>query len=141
MPVRFTCSVCNQLLSIGRRKIGSEVVCPKCKSRILVPAPEPAAVHAAAEESEARAAVGQLPDADFTPFMYDDVPTLVVVPSNVATSGTRSATQIGTVNISRTILYAQAALIALVAVIGFSFGYLSGRIAGPVAPAPAAEAK
>lgn len=141
MPVRFTCSVCDQLLSIGRRKIGSEVICPKCKSRILVPAPEIAAVHASGAGSELLAPSRERVEADFTPFMYDDVPQLVVVPSNITQTGNRTAAQVGTVNISRGILYAQAALIAIVAVIGFSFGYLSGRVAGNPAPPPAATGK
>ena len=38
MPVRFRCPECEGLLSIARRKIGSMVECPKCRSRVVVPA-------------------------------------------------------------------------------------------------------
>jgi phage FluMu protein Com len=37
MPVRFRCQYCNQLLGIARRKIGTEVACPTCKNRVMVP--------------------------------------------------------------------------------------------------------
>jgi phage FluMu protein Com len=38
MPVRFRCRHCNQLLGIARRKIGTEVSCPTCRNKVLVPA-------------------------------------------------------------------------------------------------------
>ena len=37
MPVRFVCSNCRQALSVGRRKIGSYVDCPRCGTSNLVP--------------------------------------------------------------------------------------------------------
>ena len=141
MPVRFTCSVCNQLLSIGRRKVGSEVTCPKCTSRILVPSEEDAVVHAPAEEAVMHTsdAAGIEPGYGFAPFMYDDVPKVIVVPTRSSSAPARTLAPSGTVNISHGVLYAQAALIAAVAVLGFAFGYLSGRISGPVPPPAATE--
>lgn len=41
MPVRFYCCNCRQLLQISRRKIGSQVDCPRCKTRLVVPDAEP----------------------------------------------------------------------------------------------------
>ncbi len=38
MPVRFRCRHCHQLLGIARRKIGTEVNCPTCHNKVLVPA-------------------------------------------------------------------------------------------------------
>jgi phage FluMu protein Com len=37
MPIRFRCEHCRQLLSVGSKKAGTTVSCPKCKSRIVVP--------------------------------------------------------------------------------------------------------
>ena len=37
MPVRFRCQYCNQLLGIARRKIGTEVSCPTCRNKVMVP--------------------------------------------------------------------------------------------------------
>ena len=37
MPIRFRCSMCEGLLSIARRKAGTEVACPKCGYEIQVP--------------------------------------------------------------------------------------------------------
>ena len=45
MPIRFRCKSCNQLLGIARRKTGTWVSCPTCRSNVLVPAadePDPA---------------------------------------------------------------------------------------------------
>ena len=78
-------------------------------------------------------------DSSFAPFMYDDVPKVIVVPTSSSSAPVRTLAPSGTVNISRGVLYAQAALIAAVAVVGFAFGYLSGRISGPVPPPAAAE--
>jgi hypothetical protein len=49
MPIRFRCQYCNQLMGIARRKVGTEVECPTCKGKMVVPpsssehAPVPAA--------------------------------------------------------------------------------------------------
>jgi HEAT repeat protein len=39
MPVRFRCTNCRHLLSIGRRKAGSDTNCPLCRQRQIVPHP------------------------------------------------------------------------------------------------------
>ena len=45
MPIRFRCSMCSGMLSIARRKAGTEVECPKCGYEVTVPeedvGPEP----------------------------------------------------------------------------------------------------
>ena len=38
MPIRFRCPKCEGLLSIARRKAGTQIVCPKCQDEVLVPA-------------------------------------------------------------------------------------------------------
>ena len=38
MPVRFRCRHCHQLLGIAHRKIGTEVNCPTCHNKVVVPA-------------------------------------------------------------------------------------------------------
>jgi hypothetical protein len=37
MPIRFRCQYCNQLMGIARRKAGTEVECPTCKGKMVVP--------------------------------------------------------------------------------------------------------
>jgi hypothetical protein len=37
MPIRFRCKYCNQLIGIARRKAGTEVSCPTCHGRLMVP--------------------------------------------------------------------------------------------------------
>ena len=40
MSIRFACPKCASVLKIADRKAGSEVTCPKCSQRIIVPAPD-----------------------------------------------------------------------------------------------------
>ena len=47
MPVEFLCDHCRKHLKVGRRKIGSDVTCPKCGQPTLVPDEETAAVSVA----------------------------------------------------------------------------------------------
>jgi hypothetical protein len=44
MPVQFICPKCQKLLSVGSRKVGCQVNCPKCASEVVVPAAEDAGV-------------------------------------------------------------------------------------------------
>lgn len=37
MPIRFRCAYCKQLMSIGSRKKGTVVRCPKCSGQTVVP--------------------------------------------------------------------------------------------------------
>jgi hypothetical protein len=74
MPVQFVCPQCNQLLSVGRRKIGMEVNCPRCQRSITVPTQEAAAVSVAMKQS-LRSPPTEEPLAEF--IVYDDVPAVV----------------------------------------------------------------
>jgi phage FluMu protein Com len=56
MPVQFICPKCQKLLSVGSRKIGCQVQCPKCATGVMVPSPE----QAAADVAVARAARDRL---------------------------------------------------------------------------------
>ncbi len=62
MPIQFRCTHCGQLLSISRKKAGSEVTCPQCVHRTAVPNLEPtvaAPVSARDDESGMRLAIVQ----------------------------------------------------------------------------------
>lgn len=37
MPIRFRCTACRRLLAIARRKAGTLVKCPKCRTELTVP--------------------------------------------------------------------------------------------------------
>jgi hypothetical protein len=52
MPIRFRCSVCQQLLGIGRRKAGTVVRCPKCTNQVIVPEASDSAANPAAKPGE-----------------------------------------------------------------------------------------
>lgn len=79
MPVEFACQQCQNLLKVTRRKIGSQVACPKCAQLTLVPDKQAAAVGVAM----ARAARTQAPAVAIPELVvYDDVPELIARESN-----------------------------------------------------------
>ena len=73
MPVQFLCPQCRQLLSVGTRKIGSSVNCPRCGTATIVPEQQAAAADvsaAKAQRPEGGAGMVEL-------VVFDDVPDLL----------------------------------------------------------------
>ncbi len=145
MPVRFLCPACHQLLSIGMRKVGAEVECPKCRSTIIVPEPQPSQVAGSTtvapttaspsvfEQSGLEHALSAISSGEKNPRPsgnsaappYDSSPADPLFPA--ATAGKAQATNDDSlIVIHRRVLYLQAALLAIVAVLAFYFGYLIG---------------
>lgn len=52
MPVVFLCQNCRSRLKVGRKKIGTEVECPRCRQPLTVPEPEAAAAMPALADVE-----------------------------------------------------------------------------------------
>ncbi|OWK36279.1 hypothetical protein [Fimbriiglobus ruber] len=50
MPIRFRCPTCGGLLSTARRKVGSQVECPRCRVGVTVPSEDTVPPAAAAED-------------------------------------------------------------------------------------------
>lgn len=72
MPVQFICPHCQKLLSVGSRKVGCQVNCPKCASEVLVPAAEEAAAAVAmARAARERLSVLEVP---ITELIVDETP-------------------------------------------------------------------
>ena len=148
------------MLSIGRRKAGTEIQCPKCGRSQLVPSLEEAAAALAAE------AAPRSPPAEPVPsgiFIFDEEPeeesrdvgsaswgAFFGSPSEAASAPSPSSESFaGPVSqdasfhgpsnsiiwISRRTLYLQALLILLVGVIGFALGYWLGWADSPSPPA------
>lgn len=70
MPVQFVCPKCSQLLSVGSRKVGQPVDCPRCRQKVVVPTQEVAALGMALRESSrAPSAPPAIPEF----VVYDDV--------------------------------------------------------------------
>jgi hypothetical protein len=60
MPIKFRCPVCEGMLSIARRKAGTQVLCPKCGDEVTVPDADLASGDfEAAEETEVVTAVSE----------------------------------------------------------------------------------
>jgi DNA-directed RNA polymerase subunit RPC12/RpoP len=111
MPVQFACTACRQMLSVAARKAGSKVRCPRCQTEILVPGP-------------AVGPNGSPPVAP--PTIQVDAPRIVTAlepPSNAPV--VRFDKDL--VSVPRYLLYAQGALLAVVVLMAFAMGFLSGR--------------
>ncbi len=131
MPVQFVCSACQQALKVGSRKAGCRVKCPKCQASILVPNPKEAADSQGVIQP-VRPADGQTVLLDGLA-IYDDVPAIIDRGAARSAATSRDlAVDRRLVSISRRVLYAQAALIVVVATVAFGLGYRIGR--GPLTP-------
>ncbi len=135
MPLRFLCPACHQLLSIATRKAGSEVDCPKCRSTIIVPAMHSAGTDVSNPFDEA-ALEETLSVIESSRAAPAKPPATAAPSSNSAASGgllhgekskpQREMPDGDSIVISRRVLYLQAGLLALVAVIAFICGYFIG---------------
>jgi len=135
MPVRFSCTRCQQMLSVTTRKVGSQIRCPKCEKTLVVPAPEEAELQMAIAKDSKHAGRAQVDLSEIV--VFDDAPAIL--------DGTTRGLQSGEVTIdrnlvaiSRRVLYAQAGLIAIAGLATFSLGYLAGRGTRPKAVEAAA---
>ena len=76
MPVQFVCNSCSQLLSVGSRKIGTVVECPRCRRNLTVPDPDTAATSVAMRQAQRT----PVPEPSLPEFaVYDDTASADVV--------------------------------------------------------------
>ncbi|MBW3597998.1 MAG: hypothetical protein KY475_12065 [Planctomycetes bacterium] len=141
MPVRFRCEHCQQRLSVGSKKAGAVVSCPQCKNKVTVPAEEPSAQPPAPAEAFSAApptdagpstAVGEepaTPDEDYPEFPDYEYETEYVYVEEDEAPSTRQPLDLDKVAVPRWILYAQGALLGLVALVSFAFGVVIGGAA------------
>lgn len=134
MPIRFLCTGCNRMLSIGRRKAGTPIDCPKCGHTQTVPGPEAAAASLAA------AHVTIAPEEIAPDLESADAPCVVIGPPLDA-PGTSRAERAAEIRVSaspgappgdwimlpRQAVYIQGLILAVVALGGLGAGYLIGR--------------
>jgi phage FluMu protein Com len=133
MAVRFVCEHCDQLLSVGERKIGCEAKCPKCQATIVVPTLE----RAAAMLESRRMTRPEPQDDPFSEFVvYDEVTELVYEQEDerLAQMAADEALDRQRVAVPRVLLYAQGALLGLLGIVAFLLGFAAGR--GTSTPPP-----
>lgn len=164
MPLRFRCEHCQQLLSVGSKKAGAVVSCPKCQHKLIVPGEEsdaPAGLAASAAPPALRTPAPGFPRAASSqPPASGEPPTPAEPPASVGPSAPvaepfpefnvyeyeteyiyvededappNPAVDLDKVAVPRWALYAQGALLAVVAVTAFAFGLIVGG-AAPQAP-------
>ena len=120
MPIHFLCSQCGQRLAIATRKAGTAVNCPRCNATIVVPQQD-----TTSETAGAVASAG----------IY--FPAIAGAQDTVSSSSvdldqdSRNLRELADVKgryllVSRRVLYLQALLIAVVALIAFGAGYMVG---------------
>jgi hypothetical protein len=151
MPIRFACPHCQQKLSIAQRKAGEQAECPRCRQSLTIPQP-PASPLAKEQKdsgvfggyaSAARADVSPpktsapigpppgnepvfLPDADDfhgVELIYDTATAEAPLEAPPAPADV--------VVVPRYVLYLQAGLLAVVALIAFTIGILFGSTLAP----------
>lgn len=133
MAIRFLCKNCGQLLSIGARKAGTEIRCPRCEAAQVVPSPEAAE----AAMAMARIAGRGVPVGGLSPA---GVPPQVGRPGEKAGEGVlrgpapyRSGGGVFSRRLQKRdpmTLAILGLLLTLVAMFFFLAGYLAGRGAG-----------
>ncbi len=134
MPIRFRCDHCQQRLSVGSKKAGSVVLCPKCENRVVVPSEEAALPVESAPPTEAQSvSEGPLPEETqaeagvaFPEFNVYDYDTEFVYEDVEDEEVTREAIDLDKVAVPRWVLYAQGALLGVMALVGFAFGVMMG---------------
>ena len=150
MPIRFLCQHCGQKLSVGSQRAGTKANCPRCKEIVRVPGERPkdkpankarlaasmlvisgegAAVETPPQEEPAAAA----PPGPEYPSEYDLPETSELVFDTAPSISTGDApqnvvqqTDYNLVSFPRYVLYAQAGLLAGVALICFLLGVMMG---------------
>jgi len=137
MPIRFHCPKCNQRLSVGSRKAGTEATCPKCAAKLRVPTPEVApesSENVTAQLDDTGVAIappsGEAPeqgDALFQEFVvYDDGPLVaddVEVVAPVESSEDLDSSKLA---IPRWVVFTQGLLLGIVGLACFVFGLMIG---------------
>ena len=129
MPIRFACPNCHQLLGVSERKAGSGVKCPKCAAVVVVPAEEETAAVTATrrfEHPEVEEAINRLVDYDRT--AGDDAP----LGKPAAMSGRVNSGSEPMLLIPRKVVYFQAGLISVIAIVFFLAGWWIGGSGAPV---------
>ncbi len=142
MPIKFACEHCGARLSVSSRKAGSRAKCPKCQQALTVPEPprdeadRPA--QAAAEPPDAAAPAPPAQDDPLAEFLvYDSEAELVYAADDEESSslaGFQASLDPDKVAVPRGILYAQGALLGVVAVMSLLVGILVGRGCSPAPP-------
>ncbi|MCE9555684.1 MAG: hypothetical protein K8T91_20230 [Planctomycetes bacterium] len=124
MPIRFACPHCGQSLRARDDKVGRKLKCPKCQKTLTVPADVPSSV------SEERTS-GSSDDAMSELIVYEDetIEETEAAPRSPAPPSrppSLAAVQGGHVAVPRWMFYVHAALLALVAGVAFTAGWLIG---------------
>ncbi len=132
MAIRFYCPRCRGLLSIGSRKTGAEIQCPKCGHSQTVPSEEAADAALAMEQFsglETAVVVPELAVYDDDPVPLDAPPRRRSAPTPVPADPKAKLfyTAGDFVIFPRQTLYGQAILLPVIALLAFAAGYLIGR--------------
>lgn len=127
--IKFRCASCDKPLSIGRRKIGAAVSCPKCKTQTIVPE---TSFETLTDDSE------ENPFSEFQVFDDDfDEPDLVYAEDTLPRKAELKLND--RLSVHRRVVYFQGALLGIVAVFFFLLGLLIGNTTAPDNPAGDSE--
>jgi hypothetical protein len=132
MPIRFVCESCGARLSVSSRKAGTRAKCPKCHGTITVPGSQPQRERTATvprpDDAVEDAAPPQADEDPFAQFAVYDVESELVYDTDTEQNETALSGPVdpSKLAVSRTVLYAQGALLGVVALFSFAVGVLVG---------------
>ncbi len=147
MPIRFACNHCGQKLSVGSQKAGTKANCPRCKESVRVPgeairskrdlaasmlvmAGEPAEEAPPEEPSAPPIATDVESPLETSELIFDTTP-IAGVESKPGDGSAPGRTDYNLVSFPRYVLYAQAGLLAGVALVCFILGTFMGAALTP----------
>lgn len=131
MPIAFRCTRCRSRLHVPQRWQGTSVACPKCSTRVMVPAASAESPSGFEQRDVERslAALEAAPGGIFSAETFElpeagqDGPSAANDPADRPVGRGRSAA--GGVTLPRWAIYASMAMYAAVAAIGFGLGWVA----------------
>ncbi len=137
--IRFACQQCDQLLSIGASKIGRTIKCPKCEHVNQVPSAADAKqqiVERKSRKQEQRKKLEESTD-DFSQFsVFDQDNEFVFEQDDAGGYYYDKNVDLTKVAVPRSVLYVQGALLGIVAIGMFAFGWFVGSATSTGGPSP-----
>lgn len=126
--IRFACQQCDQLLSIGASKVGRTIKCPKCQHVNKVPSADDAKQQIAERKKrkEAERQKDRESSADFSQFAVFDQDNEFVFEQDGGGYYYDKHVDPTKVAVPRKVLYMQGALLGVVAIGMFAFGWFVG---------------
>jgi len=129
MPIAFRCTRCRSRLHVPQRWQGTSVACPKCSTRVMVPAASDAGP-TGFEQRDVEKSLDALHAAPGGIFSADTFELPEAAAANTRAGGTPPGDLPGGVTLPRWAIYASMASYLVVAGVGFALGWVAATGGG-----------